>query len=59
MRRSELHIVAHAELPPEIDFAAFTGLDFDRLAAARSGVGRPTKLAALTKKGKEQELEAG
>lgn len=52
MRRSELHTVAYAELPPEIDFAAFTGLDFDRLAVARSGVGRPTKLATLTKEGR-------
>ena len=58
MRRSELHTIAYAELPPEIDFAAFAGLDFDRLAAARSGVGRPTKCAALAKKG-GQKLAAG
>ena len=59
MRRSELHTIAYAELPPEIDFSAFAGLDFDRLAAARSGVGRPTKLAALTKKGRGQKLDVG
>ena len=59
MRRSELHTVAFAELPPEIDFTAFSGLDFDRLAAARSGVGRPTKRVAFAKKGMGQKLETG
>ena len=59
MRRSELHTIAYAELPPEIDFAVFAGLDFNRLAAARSGRGRPTKCAALAKKATRQKLEAG
>ena len=43
MRRTELHIVAFAELPSGIDFDVFSGLNFDALAAARTLRGRPGK----------------
>ena len=59
MRRSELHTVAYAELPTEIDFTAFSGLDFDRLAAARSSAGRPTKRSVLAKRHARRVLEVG
>ncbi len=57
MRRSELHTVAFAELPAEIDFTAFFGLEFDRLEVARSSAGRPTIQAALTKRQLRQVRE--
>ena len=43
MRRSELHTVAFAKLPPEIDFMVFSNLNFDTLSAARSTSGRSAK----------------
>ena len=43
MRRTELHTVAYAELPAEIDFGVFSGLNFDALSAARSSSGRPSR----------------
>ena len=48
MRRSELHTVAYAELPAEIDFKVFSGFDFDALAAARSYSGRPSARTGVT-----------
>ena len=45
MRRSELHTVAFAKLPLEIDFMVFSNLNFDALSAARSTSGRPAKAA--------------
>jgi integrase len=43
LRRSELRGVAHVELPPEIEWDLFRGLDFDALARGRAKAGRPPK----------------
>ncbi|SCY34645.1 hypothetical protein [Microvirga guangxiensis] len=44
LRRSELHEIAKAPLPTEIDFTVFRGLDFDGMAANRPSRGRPKRI---------------
>jgi hypothetical protein len=43
LRRSELHEIANAPLPIEIDFTVFRGLDFDAMEANRPSRGRPKR----------------
>jgi hypothetical protein len=44
LRRSELHEIANASLPAEIDFTVFRRLDFDAMAANRPSRGRPKRI---------------
>ncbi|MCB8821914.1 site-specific integrase [Microvirga rosea] len=46
LRRSELHEIATAPLPKEIDFTVFRGLDFDAMASNRPTRGRPKRLVS-------------
>jgi hypothetical protein len=45
LRRSELHEIAKAPLPAEIDFTVFRRLDFETMAASHPARGRPKRIA--------------